>query len=153
MKLIGHKTNKAAIGARIRVYITENEAKRDIFLYVNSGRFWGQSSTQGIRPWQSNRHRSTGNSLANSGQVQTFQNLRKVFVWKSRKHARVQESSCPLYRTQEIKWWSHGESNSDLVIANDALYQLSYDPTEGFSYKTCCCAGKGYFLRRNTRPP
>ena len=76
VKLIGHKTNKAAIGARIRVTITENEAKRDIFLYVNSGGSFGASPLR--------KELGLGKATVidqleirwpTSGQVQTFQNV------------------------------------------------------------------------------
>ena len=43
----------------------------------------------------------------------------------------------------------------DLVIANDALYQLSYDPTSRVlpTIPVAVAQGQSYFLRRNTRPP
>ena len=29
---------------------------------------------------------------------------------------------------KSINWWSHRDSNSGRIVANDVLYQLSYDP-------------------------
>jgi len=33
-----------------------------------------------------------------------------------------------LYTVKRNAWWSHGDSNPDLLNAIEALYQLSYDP-------------------------
>ena len=43
----------------------------------------------------------------------------------------------------------------DLVIANDALYQLSYDPTRRVlpTIPVAVAQGQSYFFSLNTRPP
>jgi hypothetical protein len=43
LKLIGIKSNRAAIGARIRVEITEAGRKRSVYCHVNSGGSFGAS--------------------------------------------------------------------------------------------------------------
>ena len=43
LKLIGTKSNRAAIGARIRVEITEADRKRSVYCHVNSGGSFGAS--------------------------------------------------------------------------------------------------------------
>jgi len=43
LKLIGTKSNRAAIGARIRIEITEAGEKRSVYCYVNSGGSFGAS--------------------------------------------------------------------------------------------------------------
>ena len=114
VKLIGHKTNKAAIGARIRVTITENEAKRDIFLYVNSG---GSFSASPLRKELGLGKATVIDQLEirwpTSGQVQTFQNVPvNVCLEIQENMQEYSQRSLPIISYRKIKWWSHGESNS-----------------------------------------
>ena len=46
VKLVGSRSNKSAIGSRIRAEITEGGQKRSVYAYVNSGGNYGSNSLQ-----------------------------------------------------------------------------------------------------------
>src|SRR3954462_13592510 len=46
-------------------------------------------------------------------------------------------------RAKVFKFWRYGIRTPGLVIANDALYQLSYTPAEGRTYHDSCFCQPG----------
>ncbi|HEX4383531.1 MAG TPA: CRTAC1 family protein, partial [Myxococcales bacterium] len=85
LALTGTKANRFAIGARIRVVISEDGVKREIFSQVGSGGSFGASS---VRP-----HLGVGKATAielleikwpGSGTIQRFENLAADKTWEIR---------------------------------------------------------------------
>lgn len=77
LKLEGIKTNKVAIGSRIKVSFTENGIKRRVFKDVNSGGSFGSSSLrQEIGIGQANVIEEIEIKWAGSNKIQTFKNIK-----------------------------------------------------------------------------
>jgi hypothetical protein len=76
IQLVGRRSNRSAIGARIRAEIVENGARRSVYRHVNSGgTFGGNPLRQTIGLGQASRAELLEVSWPTSGITQTFRNV------------------------------------------------------------------------------
>ena len=76
VRLVGVESNRAAIGARIKIELTDEKGSRAVYRHVNSGGSFGASTlTQEIGLGNAHRVDSLGVLWHASGIVQTFQDM------------------------------------------------------------------------------
>ena len=76
VRLVGVESNRAAIGARIKIELTDEKGSRAVYRHVNSGGSFGASTlTQEIGLGNAHRVDSLGVLWPASGIVQTFQDM------------------------------------------------------------------------------